>query len=238
MRQLSRRRNKPGPSVVLPPRRRADRIEIVDTCAGAPLAGCNDMRRHLASLLEPLALVALVALVGLAPGCKGMGGVMSGLGHAAAGVAHGVARAAPAVAHGMAKAAPVVAHVAARTAPDVLRATEAVVEVAAEAVLSTPIELDLGPGAVALPAAPPGADDPCHTCPVDDCGACAGYAGYACVASPAGALAHCESSAPPDAPPAPEPPAAAPSDPPSSPPSLTPPPPPAMPPVGPAAFRF
>ena len=180
------------------------------------------MRRPLASL-EPLALIVLLAV---APGCKSMGGVMSGLGHAAAGVAHGVAHAAPAVAHGMAKAAPAVAHVAARTAPDVLRATEAVVEVAAEAVLSTPIELDLGPGAVAVPAAPPGADDPCQACSLDDCGVCVGYAGYACVASPAGALAHCESSAPPDAPPAPAPPAS------------TPPPPPAMPPASPSSFRF
>lgn len=191
------------------------------------------MHRHLASLLQPLALISLLAF---APGCKSMGGVMSGLGHAAAGVAHGVAHAAPAVAHGMARAAPVVAHVAARTAPDVLRATEAVVEVAAEAMLSTPIELDLGPRAVALPAVPPGADDPCQACSLDDCGVCIGYAGYACVASPAGALAHCESSAPPDAPPASAPPASAPSDPPSS----TPPPPPAMPPAGaaPALFRF
>ena len=165
------------------------------------------MHRHLASLLAPLALAAVLAF---APGCKGMGGVMSGLGHAAAGVAHGVAHAAPAVARGMARTAPVVARAAAHTAPTVLRATEAVVEVAADAILSAPIELDLGPGAVALPAMPPGADDPCQTCPVDDCGACAGYAGYACVASPAGALARCESSAPPDAPPAPAPPASAP----------------------------
>jgi len=165
------------------------------------------MRRHLASPLGPLALVVLLAL---APGCKGMGGVMSGLGKVAAGAARGVAHAAPAVARGMARTAPVVARAAAHTAPTVLRATEAVVEVAADAILSAPIELDLGPGAVALPAMPPGADDPCQTCPVDDCGACAGYAGYACVASPAGALARCESSAPPDAPPAPAPPASAP----------------------------
>jgi hypothetical protein len=227
MRQLSRQRNKPGPGVVLSPRRHADRLEIVGTYAGAPLAGSTAMRRHLASLLEPLPLIA-VAVLALAPGCKGMGGVMSGLGHAAAGVAHGVAHAAPAVARGMAKAAPAVAHVAARTAPDVLRATEAVVEVAAEAVLATPIEIDLGPGAVAVPAVAPGADDPCQACSLDDCGVCVGYAGYACVASPAGALARCESSAPPDAPPA----DAALSDPPSS----TPPPPPAMPPA-PAPFR-
>jgi hypothetical protein len=245
MRQLSRQRNKPGPGVVLSPRRCADRLEIVATCAGAPLAGSNDMRRHLASLLAPLGPlapgVALVALLALAPGCKSMGGVMSGLGKVAAGAAHGVARVAPAVARGMAKTAPVVARAAARTAPSVLRATEAVVEVAADAILSTPIELDLGPGIVALPAVPPGADDPCQTCPVDDCGACAGYAGYACVASPAGALARCESSAPPDAAPAPEPPAAAPFPPPaaapSAPPSSTPPPPPAMPPAPASSFR-
>jgi hypothetical protein len=187
------------------------------------------MPRHLASPLGPLASLApglaLIALLALAPGCKSMGGVMSGLGHAAAGAAKGVAHAAPAVARGVAHAGGAIAQGVVRSTPTVLRATEAVIETAADVALSTPIEFDLGPGAVALPAMPPGADDPCQTCPVDDCGACAGYAGYACVASPAGALARCESSAPPDAPPAPEPPVSAPSDPPSS----TPPPPSAPP---------
>src|ERR1700704_5783427 len=72
-----------------------DRLEIAATCAGAPLAGPIVMHRHLASRLP---LVALLALAVLAPGCKSMGGVMSGLGKVAAGAARGVAHAAPAVA--------------------------------------------------------------------------------------------------------------------------------------------
>jgi len=183
------------------------------------------MLRRLASPLGSLALVA--ALLALAPGCKSMGGVMSGLGKAAAGAARGVAHAAPAVARGVGHAGGAIARVAAHSTPTVLRATEAVIETAAEVAWSQPtaIEIDLGPRVQPPPGARSGADDPCQTCPVDDCGACAGYAGYACVASPAGALARCESSAPPDALPALAPPALAPPDaaPPSSPPAIPPP---------------
>jgi hypothetical protein len=221
MRQLSRQRNKPGPGVVLSPRRCADRRGIVATCAGAPLAGRIVMHRHLGSRLGPLgpglARIALVVLVALGPGCKSMGGMMSGLGKVAAGAARGVAHAAPAVARGVAHASGAVAKGVVRSTPTVLRATEAVIETAAEVAWAMPteIEVDLGPGVGPPPGARPG-DDPCQTCPVDDCGACTGYAGYACVASPAGALARCESSAPPDAPPAPEPPTASPPPPPSA----------------------
>jgi hypothetical protein len=217
MRQLSRQRNKPGPGVVLPPRRCADRLEIVATCAGAPLAGPSVMHRHLASRLGPLApglaglaLVALVALVALAPGCKSMGGVMSGLGKAAAGAARGAAHAAPAVARGVAHAGGAIAKGVVRSTPTVLRATEAVIETAADVAWAMTPDVVIDVGARVEAPLPAGPDDPCQACPVDDCGACTGYAGYACVASPAGALAHCESSAPPDAPPAPEPPASMP----------------------------
>lgn len=146
------------------------------------------MRRHLA--------IALISLLALAPGCKSLGGAMSGLGrglgHVASGAARGVAHAGGAVAQGVA-----------RTTPAVLQASEAVVETAIEVALTTPPE-------IVIEAAPPPplslqSADPCQTCPFDnDCGACAGYAGYACLASPAGAPARCESSAPPDAPPAPQ----------------------------------
>jgi hypothetical protein len=184
------------------------------------------MPRHLASPFVPsLARVALVAALALVPGCKSMGGVMSGLGKATAGAARGVAHAAPAIARGTAHAGGAIASGVAHVTPSVLRATEAVIETAAEVVLSTPIEIELGP-AIAPPSPPVGDDDPCQACSLDDCGVCVGYAGYACVAAPAGALAHCESSAPPDAPPAPATPASAPSggDPPPAPPLVIPPP--------------
>lgn len=200
------------------------------------------MRRHLASPFAPglarVATLALLTLVALAPGCKSMGGVMSGLGK-------GVAHAAPAVARGAAHAGGAIASGVAHATPSVLRATEAVVETAADVILSTPIEIEIGPGVQAPPSSGVADDDPCQACSLDDCGVCVGYAGYACVAAPAGALAHCESSAPPDAPPALAPPAPDPSIPPSSAaPSLAPPAPPAIPPAIPSSaaapgwFRF
>jgi hypothetical protein len=149
-----------------------------------------------------LARIALIALLTVAPGCKSMGGVMSGLGKATAVAAHGAAHAGGAIASG-----------AARAAPSVLRATEAVVETAVEIAwesLPPAIDIEIGPEGVPPPSSRPGDDDPCQACSLDDCGVCVGYAGYACVASPAGAIAHCESSAPPDAPPAPAPPPAPP----------------------------
>lgn len=155
------------------------------------------MPRHLASPFAPgLAGVALVALLAVAPGCKGMGGVMSGLGKATAVAARGAAHAGGAIARGVVHAA-----------PSVLRATEAVVQTAAVVAWSMPpeIEINVGSGDGAPPSSLAGDDDPCRACALDDCGVCVGYAGYACVTSPAGAIAHCESSAPPDAPPAPAP---------------------------------
>jgi hypothetical protein len=160
-----------------------------------------------------LARIALVALLAVAPGCKSMGGVMSGLGKATAVAARGAAHAAPAIARATAHAGGAIASGVARSAPSVLRATEAVVETAAEIAwesLPPAIDFEIGPEGVAPPSARPYDDDPCQACSLDDCGVCVGYAGYACVASPAGAIAHCESSAPPDAPPAPAPPAASP----------------------------
>jgi hypothetical protein len=237
MRQLSRQRNKPAPSVVLPPRRSADRLEIAASWAGAPLAGPIVMHRHLASRLGPLAPLApglaLVALLAVAPGCKGMGGVMSGLGKAAAGAARGVAHAAPAVARGVGHAGGAIAYGVVRSTPTVLRATEAVIETAADVAWAMTPDVVIDVGARIEAPLPGGTDDPCQTCPVDDCGACTGYAGYACVASPAGALARCESSAPPDAPPAPEPPASMP----PAPPSASPPPAIPSPEAAPASFR-
>jgi hypothetical protein len=176
-------------------------------------------------------VVPLVALVALGPGCKGMGGVLSGLGNAAgglaSGVAKGVAHVGPALARSVGTVGGAVARGVVHTAPSVLRATEAVVETAAEVALSPDVEI-----VIRADASPehPVMLDPCEACPVDvDCDACAGFAGYACLPSPAGANARCESSAPPDAPLAPA------SDPPGPgamppPPSAPPPPPPAMPP--------
>jgi hypothetical protein len=223
--------------VARPPRRRAARLEIAATCAGAPLAEGIVMPRHLASpFVSGLARVALVAALALTPGCKSMGGVMSGLGKATAGAARGVAHAAPAIARGTAHAGGAIASGVAHATPSVLRATEAVIETAADVVLSTPIEIEVGPGIMPPPSPRVGDDDPCQACSLDDCGVCVGYAGYACVAAPAGALAHCESSAPPDAPPAPAPPAAAPSG--GGPPAAAPPAPPLVIPAPGAAGSF
>jgi hypothetical protein len=183
-------------------------------------------------------LVLLLALLlALAPGCKGMGGVAAGLGKVAAGAAKGVAHVAPALIRGVAKAGPALAkgvakagpalargvgHVGsavARSAPTLLRVHVAI----AEATLRPQIYVGVPVEASIAPSYP----DPCVVCPFeDDCGACVGYAGYACVASPAGAPGRCESSAPPDAPPAPE------LEPPPVPESDPPPPPPPAPAVG------
>jgi hypothetical protein len=143
--------------------------------------------------------VLLAVLLAFAPGCRGMGGVAAGLGKVAAGAATGIAKAGATMAIGVAKAAPVLAKGVAHAAPHVLRATEVVVQAA---LTSPDVE-------IAIPVGPPPAPmptDPCGLCPtVDDCGACAGFSGYACVASPAGAPARCESSAPFFAPQAPDP---------------------------------
>jgi hypothetical protein len=155
------------------------------------------MRRH---------CVLAVVVVALLPGCKGMGGFASGLGKVAAGAATGLAKAAPVVAKGVAKAAPVIAKGVARAAPVVVHgvahAAPRALRVAgaiAEASVTSPSFT------VVVPATPTSLPpDPCYACPLDDCEACAGYAGYACLVSPPGAPARCESSAPPDAAPASE----------------------------------
>lgn len=179
------------------------------------------MGRRLASGFA--SVVPLVALLAWGTGCKGMGGVLSGLGKAAgglaSGVAKGVAHAGPALAKGVGTVGGAVASGVVHAAPTVLRATEAVIETAAEVALSPDVEI-----VIPVEASPqqPAMIDPCEVCPVDvDCDACVGFAGYACLPSPAGASARCESSAPPDAP-------LAPASGPSSPGAM--PPPPAMPP--------
>ena len=126
--------------------------------------------------------VLLAVLLALVPGCKSMGSVASGFGKVAA----GAARAVPDIARGVARATPTVLRTAASVAE--------VMATSGEFEIGAPIEV--APGTTM--------SDPCQICPSDeDCGACAGFAGYACVESPAGALGRCESSAPPDAEPAP-----------------------------------
>jgi hypothetical protein len=159
--------------------------------------------------LPPLVLALLLALV---PGCKGMGGIASGLGKVAGGVAKGVAKAGPAIAHGAAKAAPTISRGASAVARGVVRTAPAALQVAQAAAQAT-IESTMVPEftwdiSTDAQAGVHDSDvvDPCDVCPLDvECGACVGYAGYACVAAPAGLLARCASSAPPDAPPAPDP---------------------------------
>jgi hypothetical protein len=161
-----------------------------------------------------LRLLLVVALA-LVPGCKSMGSVMSGFGKVAAGAARivpdaalGLAKATPVIAKGVAQVGGTVARGVVRATPTVLRTTASV----AEAIATSPDVWIAVPVEVAPPA---GSSDPCLICPVDaECGECAGYAGYACVESPAGALGRCESSAPPDAEPAPG--AAAPPAPPAA----------------------
>ena len=142
----------------------------------------------------------LVVVLALVPGCKSMGSVMSGFGKVATGAARlvpdAVAKATPAIAKGVARVGGAVATGVVRATPEVLRTTAAVGEALAtssEFWMAVPIEV----------APPAGASDPCLICPLDaECGECAGYAGYACIESPAGALGRCESSAPPNAEPA------------------------------------
>src|SRR6185295_7782222 len=94
-----------------------------------------------------------------------------------------------------------VARTAARTAPSVVTAVQATAQAAATV---PEFEWEIPTQPVMIRPS----NDPCEICPLDvECGVCAGYAGYACVTSPAGALARCESSAPPDAEPAPPQPA-------------------------------
>jgi len=157
-------------------------------------------RLLLPGVMHRRSVLVLAVILAFAPGCKGMGGFANGLGKVAAGAARGVSKVGPAIARGVAKAAPVMArgavHVVARTAPTALRVTEAV----AEAALSMPDVYAVGPAELPAPM------DPCNACPArddDDCGACAGYGGYACMPAPPGAYARCESSAPPDVAPLP-----------------------------------
>ena len=146
----------------------------------------------------------LVVVLALVPGCKSMGSVMSGFGKVAAGAARlvpdaagAVAKATPVIAKGVAQVGGAVARGVVRATPEVLRTTASVAEALATSSdfwMAVPIEV----------APPAGSSDPCLICPLDaECGECVGYAGYACVESPAGALGRCESSAPPDAEPAP-----------------------------------
>jgi hypothetical protein len=140
-------------------------------------------------------LLSLVVILSVLPACKSMGGMMSGLGKVAAGAAH----VGGAVAKGVAHAGGAVASGVVHATPSMLRATEAIAEAA---IMMTPDVVVIAPAEAAAPAAVT-SSDPCIACPLDaDCGMCVGYAGYACVTSPAGALGRCESSAPPDAEPA------------------------------------
>lgn len=159
-----------------------------------------------------LRLVASFAVVlGLASGCKGGGfghafsGFASGLGKVASGVgkvASGVGRVAGHAAAGVAKVGPAIAHGAAKAAPAVgngLIHTSAAAldigETVAEAMLLTPMNVDL---VERIEPVTPVVVDPCIDCPLDDaCETCAGFADQACAVSPAGALARCESTAPP-----------------------------------------
>jgi hypothetical protein len=153
-----------------------------------------------------------VVVLALLPGCKSMGSVMSGFGKVAAGAARLVpdaaVKATPVIAKGVAQVGGAVARSVVRATPEVLRTTASVAEAlvtSSDFWMAVPIEV----------APPAGAADPCLICPLDaECGECVGYAGYACVESPAGALGRCESSAPPDAASAPG--AGAPSTPPGA----------------------
>jgi hypothetical protein len=165
------------------------------------------MRRPRSLAAFPLLVLAL--LLALAPGCKSMGGIASGLGKVAGGVARGVSKAGPVIARGVAKAGPTISRGASavargvvRTAPAALQVAQATAQAAIESTMVPEFTWDISTDAQAG-VHDSDVVDPCDVCPLDaDCGACVGYAGYACVAAPVGVLARCTSSAPPDAPPA------------------------------------
>ncbi len=144
-------------------------------------------------LVLPLAMIAA-----LVPGCKGMGAL-----------AYGLAKTGGAVA----RAAPIVLRGVGRSLPVALRVTEAVAEISLASPHVTyevetlpppyPSSTFYGPSTFygAEPSSePPAPPDPCGACPrTVDCGACTGFAGYACMTTLPTDPARCESSAPPDA---------------------------------------
>jgi hypothetical protein len=130
---------------------------------------------------------AVIALVMVVTGCKGLGhlgGLAHGLGHVASGLGH-VAKVAAVsskalapVWRGVVRAAPNVINAAAALSGDVVVEHDEVV------VEHVPVEggplIDNG--------------DPCGYCPDNrECGACGDANGVACVLTPPGAYARCES---------------------------------------------
>ena len=136
------------------------------------------------------ALVLVIALVA-GPGCKGLGGLAHGLGalgHAASGLGH-VARGLGHVAAATSHVLVPVARVAAHTLPYV---ADAVVASHNTTVIVDEEEEVEHPAQVGGPLINDG--DACNACPdTEACGACGDVNGVACVLTPPGSYARCES---------------------------------------------
>ena len=170
-------------------------------------------------------LAPVVLAFALVTGCKGMGGVASGLGHVAGGmakVASGVGKvagsfgkAAGGMGHALGGAAKLAGGLGRATAGTLARATPAIARTgAAVARAALPIAENVAEAAAFTTPAPddpieppeehvsiggPLIDDhdPCNQCPDDlACEMCTGFGDAACRLTPAGAYARCESTAP------------------------------------------
>jgi hypothetical protein len=124
----------------------------------------------------------ILGLLGGISGCKGLGGLASGLGH----VAGGLARAVPKVAGEAARALPAVAKGVARetlrAVPDVIRAVDVVgaVETSPDVEVDGDSSIERSPDDLAEVDVPV---DPCDACPpTRDCNQCTGFGGHACTA--------------------------------------------------------
>ena len=151
----------------------------------------------MAARLAPLLLFVLVV-----SGCKSMGGLGSGLGHVASDmghvageVSHVTGSVGRVTGETLAHATPVIA----RGAGQVVKHTVPIAEDVLDAAVLTSPDTDPVEVQVRSPQDGPLIDnhDPCAQCPEDlDCGSCVGYGDAACILTPAGAYARCESQLP------------------------------------------
>ena len=156
-------------------------------------------------------MVRLALLLAVFTGCKSMGHIASGLGHATSGLGH-VASGLGHVASGAAHIAAPLGHVAsgvshlAAPAAKVAKAVLPIAEDVASAVINNAfgnvvfgqddtMESTADPTYVSMSGPLIDNHDPCNACPDDSaCDACVGAGDHACRLTPPGAFARCESS--------------------------------------------
>lgn len=156
-------------------------------------------------------MVRLALLLALFTGCKSMGHIASGLGHATSGLGHvasSVGRVASGAAHiaaPLGRVASSASHLAAPAAR-IANAVLPIVEDVASAVVANAfnnvtfgnddtMEANADPQYVSMSGPLIDNHDPCNACPDDSpCEACVGAGERACRLTPPGAFARCESS--------------------------------------------